>query len=345
MLHFRPVWFDSLGAKSSCVWVKTNDISLVIDPGIAIMQPSFPASWTKKIYWLEQGKREIKKACKSCDAIIISHYHYDHYFPDDFEIYRNKTVFLKNPNEYINDSQRKRAEEFFQEMCNEFGIEFTTFNPPQKNYEDPILSLKFAGKKKFGNYTKRRQELLAKGEKWFQERVKKWKTWKWISEINAPQIKTIYAEKMDFKFGKTEIRFTPPFFHGVEFSRVGWIFATVIEHGKKKLIHSSDMNGPVIEDYATWIVQENPDILILDGPPTYLIPYMMNMINLKRCIQNISKIIKETDTETIILDHHLLREKNYRKKLNDVYILAKRERKSLFTAAEFLGKEAVIDKL
>ncbi|RKX44326.1 MAG: MBL fold metallo-hydrolase, partial [Thermotogae bacterium] len=70
VLSFKPVWFDSLGAKSACVLVKTPDISVIIDPGIAIMQPSFPASEEEKIKWLVDGERIIKKASKKADAIV-----------------------------------------------------------------------------------------------------------------------------------------------------------------------------------------------------------------------------------------------------------------------------------
>ena len=80
-MKFRPVWFDSLGAKSSCVQIKT-DISIIIDPGAAVMQPSFPAPLPKKLQWLENGKKEIKKSCRLSDVVIVSHYHYDHYFPE-----------------------------------------------------------------------------------------------------------------------------------------------------------------------------------------------------------------------------------------------------------------------
>jgi len=28
-LNFKPIWFDSLGAKSSCTLVKTPDVSII----------------------------------------------------------------------------------------------------------------------------------------------------------------------------------------------------------------------------------------------------------------------------------------------------------------------------
>ena len=63
-LQFNLIWFDSLGAKSTCTLVRTPDISILIDPGAAIMQPGFPASLEKKIYWLEKARKAIKRASK-----------------------------------------------------------------------------------------------------------------------------------------------------------------------------------------------------------------------------------------------------------------------------------------
>ncbi len=348
MFNFRPVWFDSLGAKSSCVFVKTPDIRVVIDPGIAIMHPSFPASWIKKLHWLKQGMVKIIKTIKESDVVIISHYHYDHYLPEEIEIYKNKTVFIKNPNIYINDSQRSRAEEFFQKVCKSFGrtsLMGIVKTPEKRNYPDPMKDIPLARKKSFGDYTERREKLLSDGEKWFKNRIKLWNKRPFIPELRFSELKIIYPEGKEFVYGRTRIRFTQPLFHGIEFSRVGWIFATVIEYGKKKLIHSSDMNGPIIEDYAEWIIKEDPDVLFLDGPPTYLIPYMMNMINFRRALNNICRIIKKTNTELIILDHHLLREKGYKRRLKEAYELAKKEKKTVITAAEYIGEKPVIDSL
>ena len=107
---------------------------------------------------------------------------------------------------------------------------------------------------------------------------------------------------------------------------------------------SSDLQGPEIEDYAAWIIDENPDFLVLDGPPTYLFGYMLNRINLNRAVENLCWIISETKTPTIIYDHHLLRDAKYRERVSRVYDIAKRKNKSVITAAEFLGNEPMILK-
>lgn len=345
-ISFKPIWFDSLGAKSSCLFIKTEDIKILIDPGIAIMHPTFPASDSQKLKWFKEGLNAIKSASKNAEMIIISHYHYDHFIDFQKEVYNGKTIFIKNPNEYINDSQRRRAEIFFKHVCEEFldGIEFEELlkKPNEKTYEDPLKKLPLSQSIKLGDYEIRRRKLLKKGKEWFFKRVKKWNSRMRIPEINTEKVKFKFPEGKKFNFGATRVRFTEPLFHGIEYSRVGWVFATIIERKNEKLIHSSDLNGPIIEDYAEWIIMEDPDILILDGPMTYMLGYTLNLINFKRTLNNVIKIIKESNVKLIIYDHHLPREPKFKERTKEVWDLAKRLNKKIVTAAEFLGKEPVV---
>ena len=128
-------------------------------------------------------------------------------------------------------------------------------------------------------------------------------------------------------------------FHGIEFSRVGWVFYTIVEYETEKFVHSSDLNGPVIEDYAQQIIRENPQVLVLDGPMTYMFGYLLNRINLNRAVENAVEIVRSIDAELIIYDHHLPRERRFRERTEKVWSTAKEANKEVMTAAEFLGKE------
>ena len=344
-ITIKPVWFDSLGAKSSCTLVKTPDVKILIDPGIAAMQPSFPAPAAKKREWRDKGREAIKRASKEADIIIISHYHYDHFFPTDLSIYKDKLVFAKNPNEYINDSQRARATSFYSSICATYGgTDLESLAKPKrkrsrKKYPDPLAELPIARHKDFGDYNKRRAELLEKGRRWFDSRVVNWIRNPVIPELDLPALKVKYPEGKAFKFGNTTLRFSKPVFHGIEFSRVGWVFYTIVEYETEKFVHSSDLNGPVIEDYAQQIIRENPQVLILDGPMTYMFGYLLNRINLNRAVENAAAIVRSIDAELIIYDHHLPRERRFRERTEKVWSTAKEANKKVMTAAEFLGKE------
>jgi len=329
-ISFELVWFDSLGAKSSCTLVRTPDVSVLIDPGAAVMQPSFPATLPKKLYWVAQAKSTIRRASRGVDVIIISHYHYDHYFPGDVGFYSGKLLFAKNPNEFINDSQRARAFDFYSKVCEHFGkvgLGSLLKKRRKKRYGNPM-----------GDYNERRRELLEKGMNWFKRRAENWNKNPEIPELKFDGIEVKYPEGKSFRFGGTRLKFTKPLFHGVEFSRVGWVFATIIEHEGEKLMHSSDVNGPIIEDYAELIIKENPDVLVLDGPMTYMLGYLLNRTNLRRAIDNAVRIVEETDARLIIYDHHLPREVRFKENTKEVWEAAKKSDKKLLTAAEFLGE-------
>ncbi len=347
MLKFKPIWFDSLGAKSSCCLIQTPDASILIDPGIAAMQRSFPASDYQKALWKKEGYKEIKKAAEKADIIIITHYHYDHFKDFDKQLYQKKLIFAKNPNIWINDSQRKRAFKFYSKYVKTFGkkdIEDLLKQPQIISVENPLENLPIALAKDFGSYNKRRAKLLKKGEKWFFQRVKNWKKYPQIPELNFSKEKVKWADKRSFQIGSTKIRFSPPLFHGIEFSRVGWILSVIIETKNKKFLYSSDMNGPIIEDYAQFIIKENPDILVLDGPMTYMLGYTLNLINFKRTIENAKSIFNQTTIKLIIYDHHLTREPHFRERTKEIWSLSSRKRKIL-TAAEYLGKKPVVECL
>ena len=343
-ISFQPVWFDSLGAKSSCTRVQTPDLSLLIDPGVAAMQPSFPASEEEKKLWKAQGREAIEEA-SDVDLIVISHYHHDHYIWEGVDFYRGKTIYAKDPNRFINHSQRKRAEALYGEICQRFGgvtLDELLGKAERRGHPDPLDDLPLARGRDFGDYQRRREELLRKGRKRFCRMAAEWNRYKVIPELDFQDCRVFWADSRELKFGRTTIRFSKPLFHGIEYTGLGWVIATVISYEGEKLIHSSDLNGVYIEDYAQWLIEENPDVLILDGPSTYLFGYLLSELNLRRCIDNICRVIEATSTELIILDHHLCREPRFKERLARVYEAARKRGKTVTTAAEYLGGKPVI---
>lgn len=106
---------DSLGVKSMCVHVKTDDCDVVIDPGIASEGENFPAPFKEKVRLHLKYKRKIEAAAKDARFIVITHYHWDHAVPERNEsVYRGKILLAKNPNENINKHQRAGAARFFE---------------------------------------------------------------------------------------------------------------------------------------------------------------------------------------------------------------------------------------
>ena len=333
------VWFDSLGAKSSCTLIETRDVTVVIDPGVAIMHPTFPAPTEAKMRWYEEGFKAVKEAAKRADVIVITHYHYDHFTDFDEEMYRGKLILVKEPNSYINGSQRERSLSFFKELYRMLGIrlEDSLEAPSPCEYRDPLREIPAALSKDFGEYNERREELLRKGMKWFRRRVEEWNKYDKIPELERGETKIVFADGRSFRFGGTKIRFTSPLFHGIEFSRLGWVLGVVVEEGGRKVLYSSDLNGPIIEDYAYWIIKENPDVLILDGPPTYILGYTLNLINFHRALRNAIEIMRGTSAKLLVYDHHLPREPRFRERTEEVWEEANKLGRRLVTVADYMN--------
>lgn len=344
-LEFKLVCFDSYGAKSSCTFVRTPDISILIDPGAAIMHRTFPATYEDKVKWLYEGRESIIRSSTDVDAVVISHYHWDHFLPDELDIYAGKTIFAKNPNEYINASQRSRALEFFSGLWDKYAN-----RPPslahggEREFIDVADKLRSVNKD-FGDYNDRRNELLNKGRKWFDKLADKWNECGYIPEGRLGDLEIVYPEGKRFRYGDTKLEFTGPLFHGIEYSRVGWVFSTIVEYRDTKLLHSSDLNGPMIEDYADLIIEESPDILIIDGPMTYMLGYTLNLINFRRIIENVLRIIERVDFRLMIWDHHLPRERRYRERTREVWRKADELSKTVLTAREYeYGLKPVVEE-
>lgn len=266
-----PLAFDSLGVRSTATYVET-DIKILIDPGVSLgpLRYGLPPS-VKEIERLEELSEIVGEYAEKAFMLTISHYHYDHYFPQA-NFYKDKFLLLKNPKENINLSQKRRASEFFD----------------------------------------------------------------WIKD--SPERKE-FADGRNFKFKKTKINFSPPVFHGEDRSKLGYVVMCSVSFQRKKVIHASDVQGPQLDFTTNWIIDENPNVLILSGFPTLFLGYRASKMGMEQSNKNLLKILTQTKVNTIILDHHLVRDKNYKDKIKPVFKEAEKLSKKVLTAAEFLGKE------
>ena len=98
-------------------YLRTRDVEIVIDPGVALCPKRFGLPPHRK----EKERREelwskIREKVSTSDAVIITHYHYDHFEPKEPEIYEGKVLYTKHPRERINSSQRRRASDFLRKI-------------------------------------------------------------------------------------------------------------------------------------------------------------------------------------------------------------------------------------
>jgi len=262
-----PVASDSLGVRSMATYIKTRDCGIFIDPSAALGPKRYGLPpHQKEIEMLYETKKRISEIAKKCDVLTISHYHYDHYDPDE-TFYKDKKVFAKDITSNINKSQQQRGTDF------------------RKTVEN-------------------------------------------ICDL-------VYCDNTKYRIGDTEIIFSPPFFHGPENVRLGYVIMTTVDDGEQRVLHASDVQGPVTNEAAKYIINQKPDLLIIDGPPTIFLGWKFSKKNLEDASKNLIEILEKLDCE-IILDHHLLRDIKYKEVFPEPY---KKAGKRLKTFAEYLGKE------
>lgn len=153
-----------------------------------------------------------------------------------------------------------------------------------------------------------------------------------------------YAEKLEvadgktFKFGKdTKIKFSEPVFHGPENSALGWVLMVTVECQGEKFMFAPDIQGPMCTQTFEIIRSERPRLLMMGGPPTYLSKFKVEENQILLGIKNLAKIMEVVPY--VILEHHVLRDENWRDKISEVFKAAKEFGCKIFTAAEFLGRE------
>jgi len=154
-------------------------------------------------------------------------------------------------------------------------------------------------------------------------------TEKYVKEVKIADGKT-------YDFKDTHLTFSPPVFHGEAGTYLGWVLMLTVSCGEEKVMHASDVQGPITHAAMNLILEENPDLLLIGGPPAYLSGYKVSNFSIEKGINNL-KVLAEK-TSLIIVMHHLLRDEKWRELSKPVFEAAEKVGHKVVTAAEFVGK-------
>ncbi len=272
LLRVKLVAFDSMGVRSMATLVETSEGAIFIDPGAALAPRRYglPPHDTE-LRALSSKLSEIYSLLENAEYVVITHYHRDHYLyrRGEEEYYKGKSLFVKNPQSYVNYSQRLRAYVLFKKM----GVE--------------------------------------------------------------TKVKSIaYVDGKALSIGKVRVEFSKPLPHGECNTKLGWVIAVAISEDDYTVVHASDVQGFVCQESLDFALERKWDLLIVSGPPTYLEP----VGRVKQLLENMSRVVRLAKPgSTIIVDHHLLRDKNYAKYMKQLATSAVDVK--VLTAAEFAGEE------
>ena len=282
-IQFLPLASESMGVRSMCVFIKTPDVSILVDPGVSMSRRWRLLPHPQEYRLLIESRKRIAQYADQSDIIALSHYHIDHCTPSytDYvwtlssldvakQIFQDKVVLAKDARSHINASQRRRG---------------------------------WLLKKTIGAFVKDIQ----------------------VADGNV------------FTFGKTTIEFSNPVFHGEEKTPMGWVLMTRIDFDGERVMHASDVQGPMLNETLDLILSANPNLVYVGGPPLYLADFRVERQLIEKGKKNLTKLASEIPT--VIVDHHLLRDETWRDFSKDVFKTAQINGNQVVTAAEFLCQE------
>ncbi|MEM2522929.1 MAG: hypothetical protein QXW82_07260 [Candidatus Bathyarchaeia archaeon] len=145
------------------------------------------------------------------------------------------------------------------------------------------------------------------------------------------------ADGKTFLFGSTKLSFSRPVFHGPENSALGWVIMATVEFDGERLLFAPDVQGPISRQTLNIILEEKPRLLIIGGPPLYLTGFRIDEEQVAESFRNLGEVVAAVPY--VILEHHILRDADWRTKAENVLAKAERQGHKVMTAAEFLGLE------
>lgn len=163
---------------------------------------------------------------------------------------------------------------------------------------------------------------------------------KFINKVLRGRVKSLeIIDGRDLKIGDVRLRFSRPIPHGPN-NKLGYVVMLAVIHDDGRLIFTSDVEGPLNNYEVDFVLSNEPNLVIIDGPPTYLLPnnYSKELLN-KALVLNAKILCNAVSLNYLILDHHLLRDINYIEFYNEIVRICSKSSVRPITAAEFLGRE------
>lgn len=156
---------------------------------------------------------------------------------------------------------------------------------------------------------------------------------KFLKRIEGRASMIDYIDGKEYTIGDTIIKFSNPVFHGID-SRLGYVIEVFIKEDLN-FIHTSDVEGLLQEEQISFIIENQPNVVILDGPLSY-IPNFSKINMIEKSIMNIINIINKCPLETLILDHHFLRDLEWKNIAEKIFKIAEKENVKICTAASYM---------
>ncbi len=124
-MEVKLIAFESLGTRSMCTFIRTDDVSILIDPSMACTSRSGLPPHPTEYEVILRKRAEVLSMMEEVDVVVTSHYHYDHLSPPETElvhtlstraytdaVYTDKILCCKDPEVRVSGRQAERGRAF-----------------------------------------------------------------------------------------------------------------------------------------------------------------------------------------------------------------------------------------
>ncbi|MEB3844238.1 MAG: hypothetical protein LRS48_00985 [Desulfurococcales archaeon] len=185
--------------------------------------------------------------------------------------------------------------------------------------------------------------LIVKDPKHNINRSQAIRSYVWLKKLGVEEAarEVLIADGNEYRFpGGLKLAFSPPVWHGYPGTKVGRVVMVRLECGGESLIYTSDVQGPAdpdaLETLRSWSSLGRPMLAIVDGPPTYFAGFKVPRSHVEAGLKGMEELAKILKPEVIIVDHHLVRDKDYRKYLAS--LAGEAPTVKVLTGAEYMGE-------
>jgi predicted metallo-beta-lactamase superfamily hydrolase len=168
----------------------------------------------------------------------------------------------------------------------------------------------------------------------FSQRRRGWMFQRFLKKIGC---KCEVADGRIFQYGATKLKISQPVPHGEEDGELGWLIMTTVDSGSERVLHASDVQGPMSTQTMRKITRVRPTLAIVGGPPLYLQGIKVERSSIQKGIDNATKLAAKVPA--LIFEHHVLRSENWRDEVKPILDAAEKTGHRVLTAADYLRTE------
>ncbi len=159
-----------------------------------------------------------------------------------------------------------------------------------------------------------------------------------LDELKKVKVDIDYCDGKEYEFGNVSVEISNPVFHGAN-DKLGYVVEVYIDNGDCTFLFSSDVEGPIHDHQLEFMLEKNAEIVFIDGPMTYMMGYRFSRKSFENSVENLKKLIEDTDIKKLVIDHHLTRDLKWREKMHEVFEKGEEHGVDVMSAANFAGLE------